>query len=120
MSKLTANNVTITLNGEKVVLKPTPRAALAISTNFEGLQGAVPRLASQDIAAASFVVAAGAGIRGEAAKGLNEKIFAAGISDLAPSLIEFVVILMNGGKRPDSMLANDDSDAEDDEGNGED
>ncbi|MBY6265573.1 hypothetical protein EI613_27165 [Azospirillum sp. 412522] len=119
MSKLTASNVTITLDGEKVILKPTPRAALAISNQFEGLQGAVPRLASQDIAAASFVVAAGAGIRGEAAKGLNDRIFAAGISDLAPSLIEFVVILMNGGKRPDSMPANED-DAGDDEGNGED
>lgn len=118
MSKLTASNVTITLDGEKVILKPTPRAALAISNQFEGLQGAVPRLASQDIAAASFVIAAGAGIRGEAAKGLNDRIFAAGISDLAPSLIEFIVILMNGGKRPDSLLANDETG--DDEGNGED
>jgi hypothetical protein len=118
MSKLTASNVTITLDGEKVILKPTPRAALAISNQFEGLQGAVPRLASQDIAAASFVIAAGASIRGEAAKGLSDRIFAAGISDLAPSLIEFIVILMNGGKRPDSLLANDD--AGDDEGNGED
>lgn len=117
MSKLNSGTVTITLGGEKVVLKPTPRAAMAISTHFEGLQGAVPRVAGHDIAAAAFVIAAGAGIRGEAAKGLNDKVFTAGISNLAAPLIEFIVILMNGGKRPDDMPSTEDT--EDDEGNGE-
>ncbi len=117
MSKLNSGTVTITLDGEKVLLKPTPRAAMAISNHFTGLQGAVPRVAGHDIAAAAFIIAAGAGIKGEAAKGLNDKVYSAGISDLAAPLIEFIVILMNGGKRPDDMPSTED--AEEDEGNGE-
>lgn len=117
MSKLTSSNVAITLDGETVVLKPTPRAALAISNHFGGYRQAVERLATMDLAAATTIVAQGGGIKGEAAKGLSDKVFRAGLSTLAPDLIEYVVILMGGGKRPDESAASADED--DDEGNGE-
>lgn len=120
MSKLTSGNVTITLAGEEVVLKPTPRAAVTISNHFTGLHAAVPRIVGQDIAAMSVVIAAGAGIKGEAAKGLNDKVYRAGLSNIAADLVEFIIILMNGGKRPDDTDAAEDDGEDGDEGNAED
>ncbi len=118
MSKLTSSNVVITLNGDDVTLKPTPRAALAISSHFGGYRQAIEKLATMDLAAATTVVAQGAGIKGEAAKGLSEKVYRAGLSNLTPDLIEYVAILANGGRRPDEAASSGD-DEDDDEGNGE-
>jgi hypothetical protein len=114
MSKITAGQVAITLDGEPRHLTPTLNAATGISRQFGGLQAAQQRVLAQDLDAYVAIVRFGLGLRTDAeAKGLAEKVFAAGVRDMALPLVEFLIILANGGKPVE-----DKAEPEGDAGNG--
>lgn len=115
-SKITSGQVVITLDGEDLTLKPTPRAALAISRAAGGMQDAIRRLAALDVDMIAAVVNAGLNRSGDAAKKTAEEAFAAGFDGIAGKCIDFVVMLSNGGKPRDEQPADSEEDA--DQGNG--
>jgi hypothetical protein len=94
-----AGNVTITLNGEEVTLRPTLRAAQAISRSNGGIMEAVNRVGRFDMEAITAVVAHGLGISKPAeVSELGEKVYATGLVDLIEPVTRFLTILANGGR----------------------
>lgn len=113
--KLGAGNVTITIDGDDYTLKPTPYAIKTLSANYDGLTGCLDRLRRMDMNAFIYVINIGTGTKGQAAKDLEAAICRTPMGDLVGPLVEYVAVLMNGG-RP--LENNDDGgDDEADEGN---
>lgn len=90
--------ITVTLNGEQVVLRPTLRAAMLVNGRFNGFSNALQAVQRMDFDAIVFIIQAGAGVKGHAAKALAEKIFHAGIMSLIADAARFVIGLANGGR----------------------
>ena len=97
MSKpaLGAGNVTITLDGEDVVLRPTLKAAQTISRMNGGIMSAVERVTLFDLEVITSVVAAGLD---RPTKEIADDVWRTGCADLAPHVINFLSILANGGR----------------------
>jgi len=99
MSKLDAGQITVTLDGEEVVLKPTIAAAKNISRLLGGFQAAHQALFAQNLDAYVTVVRHGLGMKTEAeAKGLEDRVFRTGLRALVGPLTDFILILANGGR----------------------
>lgn len=112
MAQINAGEVSVTLNGEELVLKPTLRAMTMISRQFSGLAEARRQLVSENIDAVVYILRTGAGLSDKEARGLDEKVFQNGITaDLLVPLIRYVAIVGNGGK----PLPDDPASASDDE-----
>jgi len=93
-----SGHLVITLAGEKVTLVPTLGAAITLNTKHSSFISLAAKLESYDLSACVDVVHHGLG-RSEADRArTEEQVFAAGLLDLAPDLIAFVIRLMNGGK----------------------
>jgi len=90
----------IELDGVTRVLLPTPNAALRISRHFGGFKAARDRLLAEDLDAYVAVIRYGCGIKEAEAKGLEEKVFAAGLTNLFVPLLEYIGVLISGGKLP--------------------
>lgn len=112
-------NVTIALEGEEIVLKPSIIAAQTLSRKYGGLQGTISALARIDIDAIVDTIELGMGRRTSNPRekaAFAEKVFRAGLSDdtgrLAEFCINYVGILMRGGRPPST-----DDDAGGTEGN---
>lgn len=112
---LGAGNVTITLDGDEYTLKPTLHAIKTLSANYEGLAGCLRRLQTMDFNAYVNVINIGTGAKGQAAKDMEASIFRTPVGDMVGPLVEYVAVLMNGG-RP--VETNDAASDEGDEGNG--
>lgn len=99
MSQLLSGHVEIVLDGEKVTLAPTLFAATHICKHFGGFQAASAKLYAQDLESYAAVVRGGLGYKADKdAAGLLDKVFASGTINLLYPLVEFVLILANGGK----------------------
>jgi hypothetical protein len=102
MSDLNAGEVEITLGDDTLVLKPTPAAALAISSFKDdigtGISAAMRGVDNQNIFMQAAVIKAAAGIPDKTAKDLSTRVFLAGTFNLRTPLQEFLAMLMNGGK----------------------
>lgn len=96
-----SNEVTFELGGEEVTLKPTFLAASRIPKAFGGYMPAIDAISKLDPNAMETVVAFGMGLTPHGQKQLNlpEKIYETGYPKVAAPCIEFLTILMNGGKR---------------------
>jgi hypothetical protein len=94
-----SNEVTFELGGEEVTLKPTFYAASRIPKHFGGYMPAIDAISKLDPNAMQVVIAHGLQLTQIGQKGLDEKIYAAGYPKVAAPCIEFLTILMNGGKR---------------------
>ncbi|OYX13413.1 MAG: hypothetical protein B7Z15_07320 [Rhizobiales bacterium 32-66-8] len=93
-----SGHVVIALAGEKVTLVPTLGAAITLNTMHSSFIALLAKLEAYDFDASVDVVHHGLG-RSEADRArTEEQVFAAGLLDLAPDLIAFVIRLMNGGK----------------------
>ena len=114
MSRLNAGEVTIKLNGEDRILKPTLRAITMISSQFGGLAKARDALAVQDFQAATTIIRWGLNMPDSEAKKLPDVVFETGLTvDLLVPLIRYVGILANGGKPlPDDPVELEDASAE--------
>lgn len=98
MSRIEMGEVEIELSGQKKVLRPTTRAALAISRRFDGFTNAAQHLAAFDMDALVFVIEAGLGLKEQEAKDLASEVFITGVAALATPAIRYVGMLSNGGR----------------------
>ncbi len=93
-----AGNVEIELDGEKMVLRPTLKAAQAISRQAGGIMGAISAIGKFDIDVMSNVVALGLGLEGKDARAIPEKVYATGMMELSGPVTQFLSNLSNGGR----------------------
>lgn len=98
MSKLNAGNIPIMVADKEYLLRPTLDAIVKINTQFGGLRKARDAVVNEDIAAVVFIIQAGANLPPNSIKALTEAVFDAGINDLLLPLMQFVMILGNGGR----------------------
>lgn len=107
-----AGDVVIKLADEERVLRPTLRAAIAISRMSGGILGAMERVGRLDLDAMVAVTAAGLDLTEHGMKGLDEKVYASGLGyadGLAKPLTAYLEILANGGKPRPTVGARDDT-----------
>lgn len=91
--------VTIKLGDNDVVLKPSPAAILGLSEKYDGFEPLLAAVRRFRVQAAVDIVLAGAGAEGKAARALADQVVDAGMIDMLPSLVDFIMILANGGRR---------------------
>lgn len=87
-------DVELTVDGIKLVLRPSLGACIALSKNG-GLQDAVRRCVNLEFDAIHSVISQGIG---RSAKELPEKIYKEGLRNLSGPCISFLTNLANGGK----------------------
>lgn len=97
-AQLGAGDVEIELDGEKVTLRPTLKAAQIISRQAGGIIGAIQALRSLDIDALTGIVAAGLG---KSVKDVEDAVWRRGVADLTPMATRYVTNLANGGRPAD-------------------
>lgn len=103
-SKLDQGEVTISLDGEDLVLKPTVRAAMAVNNLFDGFANANAALGRANMISAIAVIRIGANLSEKDARDLDERVYAemgresGAWASLLVGLIRYVAILQNGGK----------------------
>ena len=93
-----AGDVEIELDGEKAVLRPSLKAAQAISRQAGGIMGAMQALRTLDVDALTSVIALGLG---KEAKDVAEAVYRTGVADLTPPATLFLTMLANGGRPAD-------------------
>ena len=92
---LGAGNVEIVLDGEKVTLKPSLKAALALSAQPGAIAGAVEAVGNFNLQTMTMVVSLASGRDTEETA---EAIYKTGMVDLSPPIVRFLMMLANGGK----------------------
>jgi hypothetical protein len=98
-ASLGAGNVTITLDGEEVVLRPSLKAAQTISKQSGGIIAAVQAVGGFDFETIVSVIALGLGVsQGREVQALAEKVYATGLTDLVEPVTRFLTIVANGGR----------------------
>lgn len=103
-SKHAAGVVDLMVDGTTYTLRPSLRAAQALSRAYGGFAPLLDRLRQMDLDAYSAVIVQGAGLERREARDVPEAIYSAGMADIMVPCVEFVAILANGGK----PLADDD------------
>ena len=97
---LGAGDVVIIIDGEEQTMRPTLRAATEISRMTGGISGAIQRCASFDVDVIVRIVTLGLNLTPNGAKALPEKLYRTGYSEITPTCIRFLGILLNGGRPP--------------------
>lgn len=122
MSKLSAGEVEIVLDGETRVLRPTLAAMSTLSRMHGGLGGVRDALVAQNFDVVCNVIRHGLGLKDADEKPLRAKVWRTAMDGaLLIPLIRYVAILGNGGRPLDEeeAAAGDDGQAGGDaEGNG--
>lgn len=96
------NDVEITLNGETFHLRPTLKAASAISRQYGGFSGAFQALQMLNLEVAQYIVRQGITAKNLSTDDLNEAVWKSGVGRLTPVLARYIAILQNGGSDPDA------------------
>jgi hypothetical protein len=110
VSKINEGDVTISLNGEDIVLRPTLKALSAISSNG-GLGVVRQQIVDQNFSTITSVIIHGANLAGmRGGKDVPEAVFKNGLStELLVGLLNYVGVLGNGGNggkpQPDDVAA---------------
>jgi hypothetical protein len=107
MAKINEGDVTIHLNGDDLVLRPTLKALSAISSNG-GLGKVRQAIVDQDFSTIVSVIMHGANLTGSRnGKDVPDAVFHNGLNtELLVGLLNYVGILGNGGKpMPDDVAA---------------
>jgi adenylosuccinate lyase len=99
MTQIGAGDVTITLSGNQVTLRPTLRAAQTISRQAGGIVGAMQAVGKFDFDVIANVVALGIGkTRPEEIQQVAEQVYETGLTDLVPHVTTYLTNLANGGR----------------------
>lgn len=98
MTEINSPEVNLDLGGETLTLKCTLGAAQKISRHFGGLYPASQQVMSLSLEALVAVIRHGAGLTDAETKSLPEKVFQAGIGDVAAKAVIFLGYLNNGGR----------------------
>ena len=92
----TARGTTVLIVGDvEYTLKPTLDAVRKIEARFGGLRVALASLNDLSIAVVSDIIIAGAGIKPVPAKDVPQQVFEAGVGEIAPQLVPYLVFLIN-------------------------
>lgn len=99
MAKINEGDVTIHLNGDEIVLRPTLKALSAISSNG-GLGKVRQSIVDQDFSTIVSVILHGGNMTGgSSSKQVPDAVFKNGLTtELLVGLLTYVGILGNGGK----------------------
>lgn len=96
--------VEIDLGDEIITLKPTITAMQKIDRQFGSIREAVQQVSSLSFGAVAFVISAGSGMGQTEAKDLPDRLFRAGLMNVAPQLSEYLGMLLNpSGRNPDEQ-----------------
>ncbi|CDX30857.1 hypothetical protein MPLA_140348 [Mesorhizobium sp. ORS 3359] len=90
--------VEIELDGRPLTLTPTPEAIIGVSDAFDGLAPAMAAISRLSVKAMTVVINAGAGLKGDDAKGTAKAVASSNLVDLSGKLTDFVASLCNGGR----------------------
>lgn len=111
-------SVEIKAGPKTYTLKCTPRAMMTLfSAHFGGASGLIERLKVLDVDAIVAVIVAGANVKSSDVARVQEHVFRAGPGALVVPIIEYVVLLNNGGRQPEPS---EDQPDDGDEGNDKD
>lgn len=97
MSRVDYGQIEVVLGEESVLLKPTLSAMQSVDRNFGSIREAIASVRNLNLDALVSVIVGGAGLDQETAKGLPEKVFAAGVLNVAGPVSEYLLLLMNPG-----------------------
>lgn len=100
-AKLGAGNVTIELDGDEAVMKPSLKAAQTISRQAGGVRAALQAVAGLDFDTIVHVIGLGIGAEGRDLKALPEKVYSTGLAELVAPVTRYLVIIANGGRPVD-------------------
>lgn len=96
-----AGDLEIELDGAPYTLRPTLEACDRIAKIGGGLSAAVARCSNLDFDSICEVIGAGLGASSASQKKqIKELVYKAGIFSVAPSAIDFIHIVANGGRPP--------------------
>lgn len=113
MSKIHSGEIEIELGGEPKTLTCTLNAATRISRHFGGFRAANDQLLAQNLDAYVVIIRFGLGLRTDAeVKALGDLVYRTGLNNLVLPLVDYVVMLSNGGRPVDES-----ADEETDQGN---
>lgn len=95
-------DVIVTIAGEDYVLKPTPRAALAISREQGGggLATAKQKVLVEDFDTIVLVICQGVGLMPRYQKEMPAKVFETGLAELKGPVFKYLDHLSHGGRPP--------------------
>jgi hypothetical protein len=108
-----SGNVELILGGEKLVLRPTLNAGMAISRQAGGIRGAIDKVMAMDLDAIVGVVRLGIGPEeAKRVKNLDRLIYENGLMDAQGEVLgkcmEYLSNLARGGRPADAMEVTED------------
>lgn len=114
----TAPETVVTLGGTKYTLKPTINSVRAINSTLGGLRPALDAVQALNFDATATIIAAASGteMKAKTLRAMGDALWQAGDDRAAilGDVTEFLIVLLNGGKKVDD----DETDSKgDDEGN---
>lgn len=97
MSKTNHGATDVTVGAEIYSLAFTLKAVKRIEQRFGGIAPALQEVQKLQLGAAAAVIAAGAGLmlKPKEVEALEEEIYEAGIGEVTPPLIQFLIALLN-------------------------
>ncbi|MBO2891182.1 MULTISPECIES: hypothetical protein [Pseudomonas] len=97
MSRTAHGTTVITVGAETFELKPTLKAVRGIEARFGGIAPAIGELNQLKLSAIAAVLLIGSGkdFKPKDIEALEEQVFEAGISDVNPQVVPYVVALLN-------------------------
>lgn len=101
MANLNDGEVVLILGEDRYILRPTLNAIRNLSRLHNGLRHTFQKIVDQDFEGITQIIQIGAALPERDQKVLGDKLFRAGLNDdtLMP-LIDYMKILMNGGRMP--------------------
>lgn len=118
MASIDDGQVTLRLGEETYYLTPTIGATKAIGRDLGGLVQAMAKVQALDFDAMHTIVRHGLQPDDKLAKKLQGLLFRGGMARLISPLTEYLLILANGGQRPEPPKPDSDGEDEEEEGNG--
>jgi hypothetical protein len=95
------DQVDIVLDGEKMLLTPSLSASMSLCEKYGGLLVIADLINVGHIHVAIDIVWHGLAGNDMDRKEVAKKVYATGLSKLAPKLVRYIILLMNGGREPE-------------------
>jgi hypothetical protein len=94
-ARLGAGDVDIVLDGETVTLRPSLKAAQAISRGSGGIRGALRGVTELDLDMITSIIAVGLGKKPVE---VEDAVYRTGLPELVDGVTTYVAIIANGGR----------------------
>jgi hypothetical protein len=94
-ARLGIGNVDLKLDGEDVTLRPSLKAAQAISRQSGGIRGALKAIAELDFDTITYIIAVGLGKK---PSDIEDAVYRTGLPDLVDPVNTFVAVIASGGR----------------------